>query len=254
MTPLDRPEALAGRVAVITGAGRGLGAALAIELSARGMTPVLCGRSAETLAAMRATIRERTGIEAPIVELDLAEGASVDRAAETVAAMGRPVDLLVNNGAMWLESAATPPTADAVFATVNSAIAGTLLFTQRLMPLLLGSEGADVVTIGSVSGLPNAPLHNAALPFYAAKRGQAAVAEGLRQQLRGTSVRSIIVHPPWLDDATPGATEWDAAPHRTKGARATTRDVVEAVLFAITRPRHVTLDITIDADAGGLFG
>mgnify|MGYP000374442711 CR=1 FL=1 len=85
------------------------------------------------------------------------ETVGVFRAAVAVAAMGRPVDLLVNNGAMWLESAATPPTADAVFATVNSAIAGTLLFTQRLMPLLLGSEGADVVTIGSVSGLPATP-------------------------------------------------------------------------------------------------
>lgn len=253
MTPLDRPEALAGRIAVITGAGRGLGAALAIELSARGTTPVLCGRSAATLAAVRGTIRDRTGVEAPIVELDLADGASVERAADTVAALGEPVDLLVNNGAMWLESAATPPTADEVFATVNAAIAGTLLFTQRLMPLLLGSEGGDIVTIGSVSGLTNAPLHDAALPFYAAKRGQAAIAEGLRQQLRGTPVRSIVVHPPWLDDAMPGAAEWDAAPDRVKGARATTRDVVEAVLFAITRPRHVTLDVTIDADDGGLF-
>lgn len=254
MTPLDRPEALAGRIAVITGAGRGLGAALAIELSARGTTPVLCGRIAEALTVVRETIRERTGVEAPIVELDLAERASVERAADAVAALGQPIDLLVNNGAMWLESAAAPPTADAVFATVNSAIAGTLLFTQRLMPLLLESAGGDVVTIGSISGLPGAPLRNAALPFYAAKRGQAAIAEGLRQQLRGTPVRSIVVHPPWLDDAMPGAAEWDAAPHRTKGARATTRDVVEAVLFAITRPRHVTIDVTIDADDGGLFG
>lgn len=251
---LENPSVLKGRSAVISGAGRGLGAALAIRFADLGMTPILCGRDQEALSSVQGAIRARTGQDAPVVLLDLSDPASIDRAAERIEALAMPVDLLVNNGAMWLESGDAPAPAGLVLAAVNTAITGTFLFTERLLPLLRAALAGDVVTIGSISGLPNAPLHSAAVPFYAAKRGQTAIAEGLRQQLRGTGIRSMVVHPPYLDDALPTDDAWDAAALREKGARATTRDVVDAVLFAITRPRHVTLDIVIDADEGGLFG
>lgn len=51
----------------------------------------------------------------------------------------------------------------------------------------------------------------------------------------------------------PGDPLWDVAPERAKGQRASNRDVVESVLFAVTRARHVTLSMVIDADDGGLF-
>lgn len=245
---------LQGRTAVVSGAGRGLGAALAIQFADIGMRPVLCGRNHEALALVQDSIRARSGYDAPIVALDLSDMASVEQAAEQIKATALPIDLLINNGAMWLESGATPAPASEVLAAVNTAITGTFLFTERLLPLLMTSPAPDVVTIGSISGLPNAALHSAAVPFYAAKRGQTAIAEGLRQQLRGTAARSIIVHPPYLDDAMPTDDAWQASASREKGARATTRDVVDAILFAITRPRHITLDIVLDADEGGLFG
>ncbi len=109
------------------------------------------------------------------------------------------------------------------------------------------------MTIGSISGLPNTALQSVSVPFYAAKRGQAALADGFRQSFAGTKIRSIAVHPPYLDDISPDQDDWQQAAERQKGERGTNRDVVEAVLFAVTRPRHVTLNITIDADDGGLY-
>ena len=101
---------------------------------------------------------------------------------------------------------------------------------------------------------PNAPLHSVSLPFYAAKHGQLALADGLRQMLKGTPVRSLCVHPPYLEDVSPLDEAWQQIPARQKGEQGTNRDVVEAVIFALTRPRHISLSsIVIDTDSGGLF-
>lgn len=244
---------LEGSVVVVSGAGRGLGAALAISLAEAGCRPILCGRRREALEGVASTILERTGFQATVVELDLGDAASVARAVAQLKAEHEVVDILINNGAMWLEGSAEDHRAEEVLGVVNAAVSGTFLLTQGLMPLLRESSRPDIVTIGSISGLPGAAIQTASLPFYAAKRAQAALAEGFAQMLAGTPVRSLVVHPPYLDDVEPGAEAWETASERRKGERATNRDIVEAVLFAVTRPRHVSLSIVVDADEGGRF-
>lgn len=244
---------LQGRTAVITGAGRGLGAALALSLAQAGCNLVLCGRNPVALETLADRIASTTGRRPASVAVDLADSESVRRAVDAITRSHNHVDLLVNNGAMWLEARDTPHSAEEVLTVINSAVTGTFLFTQGLLPLLRRSAHPDIVTIGSVSGLPNAPLQTVSVPFYAAKRAQAALADGLRQMLAGTPLRSIVVHPPYLDDVQPGEPEWAEAAERAKGTRGTNRDVVDAVLFAVTRPRHITLSIVLDADDGGVF-
>lgn len=244
---------LQGRTAVITGAGRGLGEALAMSLAQAGCNLVLCGRSSEALERVAEAISRLMGSQPVCIEVDLANSESVQRAVRGISQLHDHVDLLVNNGAMWLEASAAPYTAEDVLGVVNSAVTGTFLFTQGLLPLLQRSSCPDIVIIGSTSGLPNALLQNVSVPFYAAKRAQAAIADGLQQMLSETPIRSIAVHPPNLDDIQPGQPEWAAAVERAKGARGTNRDVVEAVLFAVTRPRHITLSMVLDAGDGGLF-
>jgi len=244
---------LQGKTVVVTGAARGLGAAFALAFADAGCDLVLCGRRLADLEDMADIITKRGGTRPLVVVLDLANSDSVSRAVTDISERTSKVDILINNGAMWLESSDTPYAADAVLTTINAAISGTFLFTQGLLPRLESSDRPDVVTIGSISGLPNAALQSVSVPFYAAKRGQTALADGFRQSFAGTKIRSIAVHPPYLDDISPDQDDWQQAAERQKGERGTSRDVVEAVLFAVTRPRHVTLNITIDTDDGGLF-
>ena len=244
---------LQGKTAVVTGAGRGLGAALALSLAKAGCNLILCGRNTAALEAVAGKIAGMTGLPPVCIGVDLADSGSIEQAIDTISRSREHIDLLVNNGAMWLEASDEPHAAETVLGVINSAVTGTFLFTQGLLPLLRRSANPDIVTIGSISGLPNALLQSVSVPFYAAKRAQAALADGLRQMLSGTPVRSISVHPPYLDDIQPGEAAWAAAAERAKGERGTNRDVVEAVLFAVTRPRHVTLSIVVDADEGGLF-
>jgi NADP-dependent 3-hydroxy acid dehydrogenase YdfG len=160
---------------------------------------------------------------------------------------------LVNNGAGWLGGGDTPYETAEVTAVINSALTGTFLFTQALIPALQKSGRPDVVTIGSISGLPNVSLYTTSVPFYAAKHGQTALADGLRQMFLGTPIRSICIHPPWIQDISPLDAEWDAVPARTKEEMVTNRDILEAVIYAVTRPRHVTIaSLVIDSDVQGI--
>lgn len=245
---------LAGRVVVITGAGRGLGAAFAMVLADARCELVLCGRNPAALAETADLIAGRAGHRPDCVELDLADAASVAQAVEQITGLKPRVDILINNGAMWLEARDTPFADGEVLGVVNAAVTGSFLLTHGLRGLMEASEAPDVVTIGSVSGLPNAALQTVSVPFYAAKRAQLALADGLRQTYRGSKFRSILVNPPYLDDARPNLETWQEAALRRKGERATSRDVVEAAIYALTRPRHVSLTIDMDADEGGIFG
>ncbi|WP_048644847.1 SDR family oxidoreductase [Nitratireductor soli] len=244
---------LRNKVVVITGAGRGLGAAFALAFADAGCRLVVCGRRASDLQAISKLITERSEHSPDIVTLDLSDTISVTQAVEQIHTRHAHVDILINNGAMWLEASAEPYANAAVLGVINAAVSGTFLFTQGLNRMLERSEAPDVVTIGSVSGLPNAALQSVSVPFYAAKRAQVALADGLRQTFAGTKMRSILVNPPYLDDARPDQADWHEAGQRQKGQRATSRDVVEAVMFAVARPRHISLTIDLDADDGGMF-
>ena len=155
---------LEGSVVVVSGAGRGLGAAMAVSLAEAGSRPILCGRNREALESVASTILERTGVQTQVVELDLGDAASVARAVTQLKAEHEVIDILINNGAMWLESSEEDHRPEEVLAVVNAAVSGTFLLTQGLMPLLRGSSRPDIVTIGSISGLPGAAIQTTTPP------------------------------------------------------------------------------------------
>jgi NADP-dependent 3-hydroxy acid dehydrogenase YdfG len=238
---------------IVTGAARGLGAALSLGLSDAGCNVILCGRSLSALDIMAGQIETRTGRRPQRFAVDLADVTSLETAAKEITSTFPVLDILINNGAAWLGGRATPYAAAEVMSVVNSALTGTFLFTQALLPALQKSPRPDVVTIGSISGLLNVSLYTTSVPFYAAKHGQAALADGLRQMFLGTPIRSICIHPPWIQDISPLDEQWEAVPARTKAEMVTNRDILEAVIYAVTCPRHVTIaSLVIDSDSQGI--
>ncbi|MFO1088222.1 MAG: SDR family NAD(P)-dependent oxidoreductase [Hyphomicrobiales bacterium] len=242
---------LQGRTVVITGAGRGLGAAFAVVMADLGAHVVMAGRNPETLGAMAESIRLRTGRRPETAVFDLADAGEVTRWAKARRDEGGKIDVLVNNAAQWLPGAMDSHDAHAIASTIASTVTGTLLLTRGLLPLLEASGGGDVVNIVSISGLPNVALHGASVAFVAAKHGQAGLTDALRQELAPRHVRVIGVYPPTLDDISPLEAQWNEP--RFPGSRANNRDVVDTVLFALSRPRHLTVStVVLEGATGGL--
>ena len=245
---------LEGRLFVITGAGRGLGAAFAMVLAAEGARLVLTGRDGAALERVADAVAAAGWPRPATALLDLSDAAGAAAAARTIAAGHPGIDGLINNGATWQTGRITDHDSAALAAVINSQVTGAAVVTRELAPSLLAAPAADILFVVSNSGLPNVPRYGATAAFHAAKHGQAGLSDGLRQEFAGTNVRVIGLYPPDLDTMTPLDAAWEESPARGPDRRVTSRDVVEAGLFALTRPRNVTLStIVLDSDAGGLF-
>ena len=240
-----------GKRMIITGAGRGLGAALAIVLADKGARLLLTGRSRESLTAIAEAIKLRTGTKPDLRMLDMADASEVTLFAKALRDAGEPVDILINNAAQWLPGRMTDHDALAISQTIAANVTGTMLLTRGVVPLLEKSGAGDIMTVVSISGLPNARLQTASVAYAASKQAQAAISDGLRQELKGRPVRVQAVFPPYLEDLSPLDPAWNLAREATSAV--TNRDIVDTILFALERPRHVTLaSIIIDPDTGGL--
>lgn len=240
-----------GKRVIITGAGRGLGAALAIMLADKGADLLLTGRSRENLTVIAEAIKLRTGRKPDMQLLDMADASEVTLFAKALRDLGKPVDILINNAAQWLPGRMTDHDALAISQTIAANVTGTMLLTRGLVPLLEKSGAGDIMTVVSISGLPNARLQTASVAYAASKQAQAAISDGLRQELKGRPVRVQAVFPPYLEDLSPLDPAWNMP--REASSAVTNRDVVDTILFALERPRHVTLaSIIIDPDNGGL--
>ncbi|MEZ5923662.1 MAG: SDR family oxidoreductase [Hyphomicrobiaceae bacterium] len=230
---------LSDRKIAITGAGRGLGAALAIVAADKGMTPVLLGRNPENLDAVAGTIERRTARRPGTIPCDLADPTSVARAADALISGHADVDAIVHNGAMWLPGPLEDLTDEQMCQCVGSAVTGALILTRRLLPLLKSRPRADIHTVVSISGLPNVRLLAASVAFRAAKAGQDGFVQGLAEELSGTSVRVSAVYPGNIEDISPNDPAWVAP----RGPRdpLTNREVVDCILFTLAMPPNVSI-------------
>jgi short-subunit dehydrogenase len=235
---------------LITGSGRSLGAAFAVTLADQGAEVIMTGRNVENLTSLAESIRLRAGKRPETHVLDMSDVSQATLFAKRMRDDGAPLDILINNAAQWLPGKLHDHDALAISNTITGIVTGTLLFTRGLIPLLEKSGAGDILNVLSTSGLVNTPLTTASVAYYAAKHGEAAMSEGLRQELRGRPLRVTALFPSWIRDISPlNAVQWNAA--QAESARMTNRDIVETALFLLSRPRHVKFhSVVLDPDQG----
>lgn len=223
----------------ITGAGRGLGAALAIKMADAGALPVLLARSEDALSGVAGTILERTGQQADCIACDLADRQSATVAGEHLANRHGDLDGLIHNGAMWLPGPMSGISDLDVQACIGSAAIGSLILTRHLLPVLKAREHADIHTVVSISGLFNPSLEGASVVFKAAKSAQAGFVLGLSDELAETGIRVSAVYPGDFEEMSPADSVWDEAPGPDH--RLSNRDVVDAILYILNQPPGVAV-------------
>jgi NAD(P)-dependent dehydrogenase (short-subunit alcohol dehydrogenase family) len=153
---------LEGRRAVVTGGGRGIGAAIAAAFVAEGAQVVILDRDGATAAATAATLG--AGCESRIV--DVANEAEVDAAFGELSASGFVCDLLVNNAAVQREGAMLDQTLEDFRIVVDTNLLGTFLCTRAALRGMLAQRRGVVVNMSSILGLAG----DALLPVYSATK------------------------------------------------------------------------------------
>jgi gluconate 5-dehydrogenase len=142
---------LSGRVAIVTGAARGLGRIMAFSLSAYGATVVLAGRSGEALKAMEGDVK-RLGGEALAVPTDITQEDQVDRmVSETMSAFGK-IDILINNSAVSHRIRAEEMGLDKWRAMMDTNLTGTFLCSQRVGRVMIPRKRGKIINLSSIRG------------------------------------------------------------------------------------------------------
>jgi NAD(P)-dependent dehydrogenase (short-subunit alcohol dehydrogenase family) len=241
------------RVAVITGAGSGIGAALALELARRG-AHVIASDVDDSAAATTALAIRGLGRNATHARLDVTNADAVERlAAETTARHGR-IDLWINNAGIAVGGA----TEDLELAdwkrVLDVNLAGVINGVHAIYPRMVRRGSGHIVNIASVAGLAPYPL---ALPYVTSKRAVVGLSQALRAEARGHGVRvsvacpGMIVTPIWqrseVRGALAGSREQLLARFGSRfGPRMTAERCAHAILRGVTANRGV-IPVTVEA-------
>lgn len=230
-------NALAGKVALVTGASSGIGEGAALALAAEGATVAVSARRADRLAELVSRI-EAAGGKALALAGDVSgEAFATQVVEETVKQLGR-LDILVNSAGVTAPGGVE--NADTAFwrKVIDINLLGTLYTCKAAIPPMKAQGSGDIINISSTAGRRATGAFG---PYSASKFGLNAMTEGLRQEVGGYGIRVCIVEP--------GATSTEVAEsisdpklreamrhHVGKDGAMKPEDIAAAIIFVTTLP------------------
>ena len=216
MNPLE------GKVALVTGASRGIGAAVARSLAEHGVRLGLASRSGDDL-----------GLDAVAMPCDVRELDQLEALAAATAERHGRIDILVSNAGVGSYGPFLDLSREHVDEMIDVNLKGSIWAVRAALPYLLKSSAADIVMLASEAGRRGLPYESV---YCASKFGQVGLGRSLDHELREHGIRCTNVCPGGV--ATDFALEQGRG--RTPGAlpgMMSAEDVAEVVLFVLTRPR-----------------
>ena len=234
----------ASRIAVVTGASSGIGAATARRLAAAGYRVVLTARRKDRIEALAEEINA-TGGQATAYPLDVTDRTAVDEFASAFKTIG----VLINNagGALGADPVATGDPAD-WRQMYETNVIGALNLTQALLPALTASGDGTIVIVSSTAGHA---MYEGGGGYVASKHGAHVLAETLRLEIVGTPVRVIEIAPGMVktDEFAlarfSGDAEKAAKVYEGVAEPLTADDVADTITWTVTRPSHINVDLLV---------
>ncbi len=223
---MDTGNPLGGQVAVITGAGRGIGAAIARKVAKLGATAVLCGRSQSMLDATARTVLEAGG-KAEVIPCDVTVLHQLEHTAARVESTFGRLDILVNNAGVggFKEPLhqLLPEDWDRI---LNTNLRGVYYAIRAFAPLMIRAYSGHIINISSLAG-KNALPNGAA--YAASKWGLNGLTYSVAEELRGHNIRVSVI--------CPGSTETELGPHAGKDPNKMLQpdDIAHAVAMLVTQ-------------------
>ena len=179
------------RTALVTGAGRGIGKAIAETLAAKGVTVICVSKSAESCGAVAAAITASGG-KAVARAVDVADAAAVAKASEELLKEFGKIDILVNNAGITRDGLLARMSDDDWNSVLQTNLTSCFYWTKAIGWPMCRNRWGRIINISSVTGI----MGNAGQANYgAAKAGLTAMVTNLQMELEGTGVRASIVHP-----------------------------------------------------------
>jgi len=220
-------EACAGKVAIVTGAGSGIGRAIAIELSKAGCRLSLAARTESQLRVVQREIVKEDR-DALVVPTDLARDTEMQQLVAAMLAQWGTIDYLINNAGWGKKGPLVKARVEELDQTIKVNLRAPMVLAQLVLPTLIAKRGGAIINIGSIS----AKMGQANVAAYAASKfGLLGLTESLFEEVREYGIKVSAIHPGYVD--TPLIPQ-GAKIDREKMIRP--EDIAKAVLFVLTSP------------------
>jgi 3-oxoacyl-[acyl-carrier protein] reductase len=225
MDDASKPS-LSGQVAVITGAGRGIGATIAAKLARMGAVVVLCGRTRRFLESTTDAVSQ-AGARAVALECDVTDLRSVEAAAAHVNQKLGRIDVLVNNaGVAGFGGPLHELPPESWDQMLNTNLRGVYYCIRSFAPLMIRARSGHIINISSLAG-KNALPNGAA--YAASKWGLNGLSYSVAEELRAHNIRVSVV--------CPGSVDTELSPHAGKDPAKMLQpeDVAHVVAMLVTQ-------------------
>ena len=217
------------KIALVTGASRGIGLAVAIALRARGMHVVRLARSLKDARAERRTD----------IQCDVTKPADVERALDQVDKELAVPDVLVNNAGIFFIKPLGETTLEDFTGTLAANLTAPFLFARRIIPRMVERGSGHLVTIGSISDYIG---FSGSTAYAASKFGLRGMHEVIRQETAKSGIRTTLISPGPVDTDIWNPVDPDSKPGFTKRKdMMKSEDVAAAVVYAVTQPEHLAV-------------
>lgn len=220
---------LQGQIALVTGASRGIGRAIARRLARADCDVILLARSAGALNELAMEIKTE-GREAMAIPTDLRDASQVERAVDKALRYFGRIDILVNNAGLWHYAPAHELPVEQWDEMFDVNTRGVFLMTKSVLPQMLARRHGHIVNIVSVSGLIG---EVDASGYNAAKWAVRGFSYSLFKEVRDKGVRVTMLHPGGVNNDESRAA---SAKHLVQN-----QDVAELVYTAVTLPPNAQL-------------
>ncbi|HDC9293618.1 TPA: SDR family oxidoreductase [Staphylococcus aureus] len=225
---------LTDKIAVVTGAGSGIGEAIATLLHEEGAKVVLAGRNKDKLQNVANQLAQDS---VKVVPTDVTKKEEVDELIKIAQQTFGGLDIVINSAGQMLSSKITDYQVDEWDSMIDVNIKGTLYTAQAALPTMLEQSSGHLINIASISGFE---VTKSSTIYSATKAAVHTITQGLEKELAKTGVKVTSISPGMVDTAI------TAAYNPSDRKNLDPQDIAEAVLYALTQPSHVNVnEITV---------
>ncbi|MCR0705621.1 SDR family oxidoreductase [Staphylococcus aureus] len=221
---------LTDKVAVVTGAGSGIGEAIATLLHEEGAKVILAGRNKDKLQNVANQLAQDS---VKVVPTDVTKKEEVDELIKIAQQTFGGLDIVINSAGQMLSSKITDYQVDEWDSMIDANIKGTLYTAQAALPTMLEQSSGHLINIASISGFE---VTKSSTIYSATKAAVHTITQGLEKELAKTGVKVTSISPGMVDTAI------TAAYNPTDRKKLEPQDIAEAVLYALTQPKHVNVN------------
>jgi 3-oxoacyl-[acyl-carrier protein] reductase len=184
-------QSLKGKNALITGAGKGIGKAVALALAAEGVNVILLARTAADIDQVAKEV-EALGVKSLALTADVADIYAVDSAVATTLAKFETIDILINNAGVGKFGKFLELSPEDFEHIIKVNLMGTYYTTRAILPGMIDQQSGDIVNISSTAGLKGAAVTSA---YSASKFAVMGLTESLMQEVRKHNIRVTALAP-----------------------------------------------------------